>query len=441
MSAEPYPRQRVAWYALFVLTLCYMLAYIDRQIVAFLIDPMKRELSITDTQIGMLGIWFALFYTVFGMLCGYLADRYNRRTIIAIGVFFWSITTALGAVVRSYSTLALARMGVGLGEATMNPCAFSMISDYFPKERLATALSVYMMGIQLGSGLALIIGGAAVHAISQMPPVEVPGLGVLSAWRLTFLAVGIPGLLFVLLVMTVKEPVRRNVIRDAEGHMVAMPLRDALSQIFSRWQSVFGIALTISSQAMCNYSLLNWGPAYFERVHGWSRDRIGLTLGLIAISAGCTGLVVGGRLADRWIRQGIVDGTLRVGLISLIGVGISLPAAMLWSEASWTVATLVFAVFFIGLPIGCSYAALQHIFPNQMRGVASSVVLLVVNFVGIGLGWLLPGLMNDRLFQDPLKVGYSIATTVVCASIFGTIIVLLTMKPYRRHFNEMRNVS
>jgi MFS family permease len=441
MSAEPYPRPRVAWYALFVLTLCYMLAYVDRQIVAFLIDPMKRELSITDTQIGMLGIWFALFYTVFGMLCGYLADRYNRRTIIAVGVFLWSITTALGAVVRSYATLALARMGVGLGEATMNPCAFSMVSDYFPKDRLATALSVYMMGIQLGSGLALIIGGAAVHAISLMPPVDVPGLGVLSAWRLTFLAVGVPGLLFVLLVMTVKEPVRRNVIRDAQGRMKAMPLRDALSQIFARWRSVIGIALMISSQAMCNYSLLNWGPAYFERVHGWSRDRIGLTLGTIAITAGCIGLVAGGRLADRWIKQGVVDGTLRVGLISLVGVGVSLPMAMLWSDPDHAVATLVFAVFFIGLPIGCSYAALQHIFPNQMRGVASSVVLLVVNFVGIGLGWLLPGLMNDRLFQDPLKVGYSIATTVICASVFGTIVVLLTMKPYRRHFSEMRNVS
>lgn len=441
MSAEPYPRPRVAWYALFVLTLCYMLAYVDRQIVAFLIDPMKRELSITDTQIGMLGIWFALFYTVFGMLCGYLADRYNRRTIIAIGVFFWSITTALGSIVRNYTALAFARMGVGLGEATMNPCAFSMISDYFPKDRLATALSVYMMGIQLGSGLALIIGGAAVHAISQMPPVDVPGLGVLSAWRLTFLAVGIPGLLFVLLVMTVKEPIRRNVIRDAAGKMKAMPLRDALAQVFSRWQSVFGIALMISSQAMCNYSLLNWGPAFFERVHGWPRDRIGLTLGLIAITAGCLGLVAGGRMADRWIKNGTVDGTLRVGLISLVGVGVSLPTAMLWPDVSYTVATLVVAVFFIGLPIGCSYAALQHIFPNQMRGVASSVVLLVVNFVGIGLGWLLPGLMNDRLFQDPLKVGYSIATTVIAASLFGIVIVLITMKPYRRHFAEMRNIS
>ncbi|MEJ0038478.1 MAG: MFS transporter [Gammaproteobacteria bacterium] len=442
MSAEPFPRRSRAWYALFVLMLCYTLSYIDRQILAFLVEPLKHELSISDTKIGLLqGIYFAMFYTFVGLPMGWLADRYNRRNIVAAGVFVWSVMTALSGVALSYVTLALARMGVGFGESTTNPCAFSMISDFFPKEKLSTALSVYMMGIQLGSGLALIIGGVVVQAVMQMPPTEVPWLGTLSPWRLTFLAVGLPGFLFALLVFTFREPPRRAMLRNESGKAAPAKLSIALREVGKRWQSVFGLAFMIASQALCNYTLLSWGPSFFGRVHQWPRDRIGLVLGLIVLGSGCAGLISGGRLADWWQRRNVVDGTLRVGLISLIGVGILLPTAMVLPEASWTVGVLVVAVYFIGLPIGCSYAALQYIFPNQVRGVASAIVLFIVNFTGLGLGSLLPGLLNDRLFQDPLKVGYSIALTVVITSLFGITIVLLTMKPYRRHYAEMRGVT
>jgi len=439
MSVEPYPRARTAWYALFVLTVCYTLSYVDRQIIAFLVDPLKQELSISDTKIGLLqGIYFAIFYTFVGLPMGWLADRYSRRNIVAAGVFFWSVMTTLSGFARSYVTLALARMGVGIGEATTNPCAFSIISDYFPRERLSTALSIYMMGIQLGSGLALIIGGVVVHAITQMPPVELAPFGTIAPWRLTFMAVGLPGLLFTLLVFTFKEPVRRALMLDAQGKRQTVALPDALRQVLTRWQSVFGIALMIGSQALCNYTLLSWGPAFFERVHHWPRNKIGLTLGLITLGSGCIGLITGGRLADYWQRRGVGDGTLRVGLISLIGVGIFLPTAMIQSQASGTVMTLVIAVFFVGLPIGCGYAALQYIFPNQIRGVASAIVLFVVNFTGLGLGSLLPGLLNDQWFQDPLKVGQSIALTVVIASSLGAMVVLWTMPHYRRHYEQMR---
>ena len=171
----------------------------------------------------------------------------------------------------------------------------------------------------------------------------------------------------------------------------------------------------IGCQALCNYTLLGWGPAFFERVHGWPRSQIGLTLGLITIGSGCFGLICGGRLADRWHRHGVTDGTLRVGLISLIGVGIYAADgdAVAAGELDGDDARLRRVLHRAAdrLP----YAALQYIFPNQMRGVASAVVLFIVNFTGLGLGWLLPGLLNDRLFQDPLKVGHSIALTVVIA--------------------------
>ncbi len=263
MSAEPFPRRRTAWYALFVLMLCYTLSYVDRQILAFLVEPLKRELSIGDAKIGLLqGIYFAMFYTFVGLPMGWLADRYNRRNIIAAGVLFWSVMTALSGTARSYLTLAFARMGVGVGEATDQPCAFSMISDLFPQERLGTAMSVYMMGIQLGSGLALIIGGVVVQAVSQMPPVDAAadsarcrrGASPSSRWDCR--ACCSPCWCF-----TFKEP---PAPRDPAQRQPASPRRRSsasrLAEVGKRWQSVFGIAFMIASQALLQLHAAELGP-------------------------------------------------------------------------------------------------------------------------------------------------------------------------------------
>lgn len=433
-SAEPYPRRGAAWYALIVLTVCYTFSFVDRQILAFLVGPLKHEFGVSDTKIGLLqGLAFALFYSVFGMPLGRLADRFSRRNIVLIGVLVWSAMTAFSAAARSFAMLVFARMGVGVGEATLNPCAFSMIADYFPKERLSSALSVYMMGIQAGAGLALIIGGVVVQAVMNMPPIDL-GFGALAPWRLAFLAVGLPGIIFVLLLLTVKEPPRRNVIRKEGATNTDLPLGEALREVMKRWQSALGIAFMIGCQALCNYALLQWAPTFFDRIYHWPRSRSGLVLGVIVLFAGCAGMYSGGRLADRWQRAGITDATLRVGLVSLIGVGITLPAAMLMPSAGSTVAMLVFAIALIGLPIGCAYAGLQFIFPNQVRGFGSAIVLFIVNLFGLGVGSFLPGFFNDHLFHDGMKMGESIALTVVLASAFGTIVTLVTLKHYRRHY-------
>lgn len=437
-AATDYPPRAVAWYAVFILTVCYTLAFVDRQILAFLVGPLKADLHMSDTQIGLLqGAAFALFYTFLGLPMGMLADRMSRRNIIAWGVFFWSLMTSLSAFARSAFTLTMARMGLGLGEATLNPCAFSMVTDYFPKERLATAMSVYTMGIQIGSGLAMIVGGLVTQAVMNLPPYDVPLFGEMAPWRVSFLVVGVPGVLITLLILTMREPPRRALLRT--GTAVAPPLSIPQSLRFmkERWRSIFGIAVMIGTQAMANYALLSWGPAFFERVHGWSRAQIGLMLGIITLVCGCLGLITGGRLADRWHQQGIPHGTLRVGLINLIGVGLTLPLAMLLPNPYWTIAMLVVAVFFIGLPIGTGYAALQVLLPNQTRGFVTACVLFVVNLFGLGLGAALPSLFTDFLFRDENMVGYSISLSVALACLLGATVVLLTIKPYRQHYALM----
>jgi len=358
-----------------------------------------------------------------------LADRFSRRNIVLAGLVVWSLMTAASGIARNYWELALARMGVGVGEAVINPCALSMIADYFPKERLSLALSVYMMGIQLGAGLAMIIGGIVAQTVANMPPIEIAGYGAIAPWRLTFVIVGVPGLLNALVLATVKEP-----RRHADALATTPSISAAFREIFARWQSTLGLAVMIGCQALSNYALLGWGPTFFERVHHWPRSQTGLALGSIALISGCIGLLLGGRRADSWQRKGVTDATLRVGVISLVGVGTLLPLAVLLPTASATVATLAFGVLFVGLPIGCSYAGVQFIFPNRIRKIATAVVILIVNLMGLGLGSLAPGVFTDYLFANERAVGKSIALTIALSSSLGLLAASLTLRPYRRHY-------
>jgi MFS family permease len=433
-----YPSRRIAWYTVFVLMLCYTLSYADRQILAFLVGPLKHDLQISDTEVGLLqGVAFALVYSLFGLPMGTLADRFSRRNIIALGVLVWSMTTSLSSVARSFVSLAAARMGVGIGEATLSPCAFSMITDSFPKERLSSALSVYTMGIQLGSGLALVIGGLVVQAVSHMAPIAIPFAGPIPAWRVTFLIVGAPGLIIALLVLTLREPKRRALLLNSSGVAVPFGLGEVFAQIRLRWRATLGIAAMICCQATCNYALLAWGPTFFDRLHHWPKDRTGLVLGLTTLGCGCTGLFIGGWLSDRWQSRGIANAPVCVGLISLTGILLTLAPAMLLPEAGWTVALLVPAVFFIGLPIGCGYAALQMIFPNQARGRVSAIVIFAVAMFSLVVGATLPGFLDDHLFHDELRIGASISLTVVLAALLGIFAAARTLAPYREAYRKM----
>lgn len=291
---------KYAWYVVFVLMVCLTLSFIDRQILGMLVDPIKRDFGISDTRIGWLqGPAFAIFYTFMGLPVGWLVDRYSRRGIIAAGVFFWSVMTALSAVAGSYWSLFAARMGVGVGEATLGPAAMSLSADYFPNEKLGGALSVYAMGIFIGSGLALIVGGAVTQSVVGIPAVTLPVIGEIAAWRLTFLIVGLPGLLVGLLVYTVREPLRRNLLRTNEGQASRLSFGEVRREVRLRWRSVVGVCVALSAQAACNYAILAWAPTYFLRVHKWERAMTGLTLGVMTLTVGILGMYAGGKLCDR----------------------------------------------------------------------------------------------------------------------------------------------
>jgi len=423
---------RYAWYVVFALTAIYMLSYMDRTILSLLVGPMKRDLGISDTRVGLLqGLAFGLFYTFMGLPLGRIADTRSRRNLIAVGVVLWSLFTSLCSVARSFWSLFLARMGVGVGEASLSPAAYSLISDYFPKERLGVAISVYYMGVFFGTSVSALLTGMVIDALAHTPVITVPLLGAMASWRITFLLVGLPGALFALLVYTVREPLRREVLRTRDGQASRLSFGEALAEMGRRWQSLVGVSVGAIFQAVPTYALISWTPVYFQRVHHWTAGQSGRGLALLLLTGGCLGMYAGGRLSDYWQKNGVSEGPLRVGVVCAIGAFLLLPPAYLLTDARWTMALLVPGIFFLALPMGTSAAALQRIFPNQVRGQVSALFLFLLNLGGLSLGPLMPGLLNDRLFHSEKMLGASLAITIGSASILMLAAFRATYRAYR----------
>jgi MFS family permease len=413
-----------AWYVAVVLMVCNTLSFIDRQILGLLVTPIKLELGLSDTRIGLLqGLAFGIFYTLLGIPMGRIADRSSRRNLVAAGIFGWTLMTALCASAQTFWTLFLARMGVGVGEATLSPSAFSLLSDYFPKQRLGTALSIFSMGVFFGSGLALILGGLIIGAV--------------GSWRLTFLIVSLPGLLVAALAFTIREPVRRNLLRAEGGQPSHLSLADVADQVKVRWRSVAGICVAFAAQALCNYAQQAWLPTFFVRVHGWTPRQAGLTLGVISLATGLCGAFLGGSLTDRWQRRGIAEAPLRVGVLATTCAGVAFTLAMALPSLPAQLALLAPAFFFLAMPIGSVYASLQLILPNQVRGQIGALQVFTLNLGGLILGPALPGMLNDYVFRDAKMVGWSLALTVGTASLLSAALFRATWGPYRRDYALM----
>ena len=430
-----FPSPTYAWYVVLVLTACYTLSFVDRQILSLLVRPIKQDLGLSDTQIGLLqGLAFAIFYTIFGLPIGRIADHHIRKNVIAAGILLWSLFTGTCSIARSFASLFMARMGVGIGEATLNPSAFSLISDYFPKERLGAALGVYSMGIFIGSGGALIFGGSVIEALSRWPVIDVPIFGKLAWWRMTFLAVGIPGILGSLWMYTVREPLRRNLLSGQNGRVPRLSLSEVKNQIGLRWKSVVGMSLGIAGQAMATYAFLAWAPTCFERQYGWTAGQAGRQIGWILLIGCCPGMYAGGCISDYWLKQGMREAPMRVGVLGAIGTGLLFAVALSGHSPRWTLLCLVPALFFLSLPVGSTFAALQLIMPNQVRAQISAIFTCLVSIVGLSLGPLLPGLLNDYLFRDERMINISLLLTILFASIIMLVAFRATFAPYRRHY-------
>lgn len=422
-------RPAYPWYVVTLLTLAYICSFIDRQIITLMIGPIKQDLGLSDTQVSyLIGLSFALFYTVFGFLIAIAADRLNRRNIIVAGILIWTVMTAACGLARSYGQLFLARMGVGFGEGALSPSALSMITDYFPRERLGRAIAVYSTGIAIGSGIALLVGGTIIELVSSVDTVTLPLVGELRPWQAAFIVVSLPGLPIALMMLTVREPRRRGTSSPAGPGASEWSLRPTLAHLFSHWRTYSGIYFGMSVLTIMAYGIIGWIPEHFRRSYDWSIGQVSLWYGLILIVFGPLGAFFGGWLADRWSRR-YDDGYLRAGLA---GVALLLPGYALFAlmPSPWlSLALLVPASIGGAMPTTIAAAALMRVAPSDMRATVSALFYFVISIVGLGVGPTSVAALTDYYFRDESMLRYSIAVVAVAAGL-AALAILAWARPH-----------
>lgn len=436
-SKKPLSVQKKSYaYEWYVVTLCmvaYIFSFVDRQILALMIEPIKADLNLSDTQFSLLhGLAFSLFYAFMGMPIAYLADRFSRPKIIAIGVVFWSIATAACGLSKNFLHMFLARIGVGVGEAALSPSAYSMFSDMFPREKLGRAVGVYSVGSFVGGGVAFLVGGYVIALLKNADTIDVAFFGAMKAWQLAFFIVGLPGVLVGLLIwLTVRNPERKGSQLDANGQVKKVALSDGIRFLGQHRATFTCHYLGFSFYAMALFCMMSWSPAFFMRKFGMSPVDAGYMLGCVLLVANTVGVVFGGWLTDYLAKRGHSDAAMRTGVIGAIGMIVPAVAFTQVDELWLSVSLLVPAMFFASFPMPASTAAMQVLSPNQVRAQISAGFLLVSNLLALGLGTTLVALITDRYFGSPAAVGDSMAIVSFGASLLAILLLFKGCKCFR----------
>jgi MFS family permease len=422
------------WYIVAICMLAYIFSFIDRQILALMIEPIKHDLQLSDTQFSLLhGLAFSLFYAFMGMPIALLADKFSRPKIIAIGVAFWSLATALCGLSKNFLQMFMARIGVGIGEAALSPATYSMLSDMFPREKLGRAVAIYSIGSFIGGGVAFLIGGYVIDLLKNLDSVVVPLLGEMRPWQVTFFLVGLPGVLVALLIaLTVRDPARKGLKLDAAGKVHAPSMKQAFKFLAVHRKTFSCHYLGFSFYAMTLFCMLSWTPAFYMRKFGLDPSDTGYMLGIVVLLANTSGVFCGGWLIDWLAKKGYSDAPIRAGVIGAIGMAVPAVAFTQVSELWMSLALLAPAMFFASFPMPASTAAMQILPPNQMRAQISALFLLISNLIGLGVGTTAVALLTDRLFENPALVGSSISLL----NAFAVTLTLLLLVKGCRHFRE-----
>lgn len=440
--SEAWPRPAQAWYSVFVLALALMVTYLDRGILSLLVEPIKHDLRISDTQMSLLmGFAFVLFYMVVAFPIARLVDYKSRRAIIGIGTAIWSLTTALSGLARTFGQLFGCRVGSGIGAACGSPASFSMVADLFPPAKLPRAFAVLFFGTFLGEGVALIVGGTLAGAFTRLST-TVPVVGTLHGWQLTLIAIGLPGLLVAALMATVREPARRGRMTPIAGNATAAqqrpPVRDVLAFVWKNAGVFLPMFGSMGISAMMGFGIRSWAPSFYIRTFHWSVAKYGLVQGGLALTIMPVGVFAGSLLAERLARKGYDDANMRT---VLIGQLLALPGMILFPlmpTAPLAMAMSTSYVFFFVWAQAPMNAALQIVTPNEMRGQVTALFLFVFNVIGTGLGPTMVALFTDYVFRSDQMLGHSIAIATFTLGTVTALIMWAGVKPYGRAIARLK---
>lgn len=436
-AAEAWPPASQAWYAVFVLSLSLMINFLDRGIMNLLVPPIKRDLQLSDMQISLLmGFAFVFFYILLGLPVARLVDSRSRKLILASGITIWSVMTGFCGLARSFGLLFVGRVGVGVGEACSGPATYSLLADYFPPEKLPRAISALQLGFVAGTGLASIIGAAIIHLLSASPTYEVPVLGTTYAWQLVFFAVGLPGLIVALLMLTIREPRRRGRL---QAGVKTLPLKTVVAYLGTNWRVYGPMFLGLALSSIPASGVLAWGATLFQRNYGWSPAEYGTITGFSLLITMPAGLFAGSALAELLARRGYDDANMRV-LVLATALGLPGAIAMPLMPSPWVALVLMFlngVIVSMGAPT--QNAAIQVVTPNQMRGQVTALYLFVLNILGFGFGPTFIALFTQYLFHDDAMLRYAMALATAILSPLALIVMWAGMKPYGRAVARARS--
>lgn len=422
---EGYPRRSYAWYVLAILIGTAIVSYTDRQVLSLLVDPLRRDLGISDTQVSLLlGTAFAVVYGLAGIPFGLLADRTSRRNLIFFGVIVWSAGTLACGYSHTFEQLFAARIVVGLGESVLSPAAISLISDYFPPSRRGVAVGCFLSGIAIGIGSSILIGGGVLHAVESGMFLRT-AIGALAPWRLVLLLIGLPGFAWAFLILTIREPMRRA----TEPQIDDAAAGPSVARISAGW--VVPIYLVVATASLVDNAVGAWSPTLLIRSFGRDPAAIGLQLGLVLTIGFGGGVLLGGWLSDRVGAKG--GWTHKLG-VCLAASALIMPVAAAINSASFPVVMAAVPLYFAlsGVVTACGFSSILDAVPNRRRGFAMSVSFFLNVALGAGVGPSSVALASAHIFGEAAGLGPAIATVVAGGYAIAAVAIVITLAALRR---------
>ena len=427
------------YWLLFLLLSAYILSFIDRNIMAILVGPIRDDFAISDEQYGWLnGVAFTFMYVILGVPIAWLADRKSRKNIIAIGTGIWSVMTFLCGLAVGFNSFFFARMGVGVGEAALSPPAHSLLADYFDAEKLPTVMAIFTLGIPIGVGVSYSLGGWVYAWVLEQGGFILPLIGTVKPWQATFMIVGLPGLVFALAIFKIIEPVRTGELKQAQGDKAELSLAATASFLWQRKAVYLPLFMAISCLSIVGYSFMMWFVAHASRVYGVAEFEIGKTFGLIYLCAGVAGTLFGAGLSRVLVNRGHADAAIRVAL--LVAALWLIPAVIVCHMPSLLLAYVlaVPCIFCLNAYFGVSIAAIQIVTPNQMRAQASAVLLFFTNVFGLAIGPVIVGRLSTVAFSGDTSLAYALSVVAAVFCPLAVVLFILTLKPYQRLLQQSR---
>lgn len=410
------------WYAVTVLCLALLVSFTDRLVINLVVDPIRAEINLTDFEISLLqGAGFAVIFALAALPSGRLADWANRRNVIVAGILLWSVATIACGLADDFWSFFAARVGVGLGEATLIPAASSLIIDCFSARRRGTALGIFSLGATFGTGTALFVGGVLLSWSAAGRFETIPLLGPLAPWRQLFVLVGIPGLALIPLLLLIHEPRR--------GHSAGLlPLAGVVRQLLANNGAVLRVSLVKGALGIGDYALISWLPTLLQRAHGLTALEAGGLVALSITTSGVIASVVGGTLSDWFVQRWGVPSRVVLLLgcycLTLVGAG-----ATFFAETGQQ-AAMAFAIWALGSISGyvIGHVVMQEGVPNEMRATTIALSLTITALLGIGMGPTLVPLVAEHVFDGPGALQAAMASVSLAAAVLALIIVLPSIR-------------